>query len=105
MNHHFSILAAGVILAASWLLSRGALCDEPTADLADISKAKVSLEVARDHATLLHDVYASTLHVMHRHYFHGDRAVVPARAMEDLFANMNRMHQVEARWIAVNLRR
>jgi hypothetical protein len=60
------------------------------------------VEVARERAKMLHDVYASTLDVMHERYFHGDRAMVPARALEDVFAQMSRRSKVEARWIAVN---
>jgi len=62
----------------------------------------VAVEVARERAKMLHDVYEATLDVMHERYFHGDRAMVPARAMEDVFARMSRRSQVEARWIAVN---
>lgn len=66
--------------------------------------ARVSLEVARDRAQLLQQVYASTLDVMHHRYFHQDRATVPARAMEDIFDDMRRKSIAEARWIAVSLK-
>jgi hypothetical protein len=39
---------------------------------------------------------------MHHHYFHGDRAVVPARAMESIFADVGRKSKTTARWIAVS---
>lgn len=65
---------------------------------------RVSLEVARDRAQLLHDVYASTLDVMHHRYFHTDRAIVPARAMEDIFDDMKAQSHSEAHWIAVSLK-
>ena len=61
------------------------------------------LGLARDRAKILHEVYAATLEVMHHRYFHGDRAVVPARALEDVFAEMQETSSVEARWIAVNM--
>jgi hypothetical protein len=64
--------------------------------------ARVSVEVARDRAKLLHEVYATTLDVMHERYFHGERATVPARALEDVFVEVERKTQVKARWIAVN---
>jgi hypothetical protein len=114
------LLSAGVISLASLLLVRSALSDEPTADLRPANRKaggpkqtttpqresipRVSLEVARDRAKLLHEVYASTLDVMHRRYFHGDRAIVPARAMEDVFSDMKRQYHVEADWIAVTLK-
>lgn len=65
---------------------------------------RVSVEVARDRAKLMHDIYAATLDVMHHRYFHRERAVVPARAMEDVFSQIERKSQTKARWIAVNLK-
>lgn len=67
---------------------------------------RVSLAVARDRAQTMHDIYVATLDVIHQRYFHGDRdrAVVPARAMEDVFAEVQRQSQAQARWIAVNIR-
>lgn len=65
---------------------------------------RVSLDVARDRAKLLHEVYASMLDVIHRRYFHADRAIVPARAMEDVFSDMERAAHIEARWIVANLK-
>jgi hypothetical protein len=59
---------------------------------------------ARERAKTMHDIYAASLETMHEHYFHGDRAIVPARALEDVFAEIKRQSQTEARWIAVNLR-
>lgn len=67
-------------------------------------KDRVSVEVARDRAKLMHDIYAATLDVMHHRYFHREKSVVPARAMEDVFDEMKLNSKSEARWIAVNLR-
>jgi Protein of unknown function (DUF3365) len=58
--------------------------------------------VARDRAKLMHDVYAATLEAVHEHYFHGERAIVPARALEDVFAEIAIRSKIEARWISVN---
>src|SRR5690606_27916382 len=63
---------------------------------------RVSLEVARDRARFMHRIYAATLEVMHDHYFHGERATVPARAMEDIFDVLDRQTKIQAHWIAVN---
>lgn len=63
---------------------------------------RVTVAVARDRAKLMHDMYATTLEVMHEHYFHGERAIVPARALEDVFAGMTSQSKIEARWISVN---
>lgn len=65
---------------------------------------RVPVVVARERAELMHRIYAATLEVLHHRYFHDTRAMVPARAMEDIFAEMSRQSQVEAKWIAVNVR-
>lgn len=67
------------------------------------AKSGVSLEIARDRAEVMHDVYAATLEVLHERYFHGARAAVPARAMQDVFATIQHKSKVEARWISVNM--
>lgn len=72
------------------------------ADAKSFNATVVSVAVARDRARMLHEVYTSTLDVMHERYFHGERATVPARALEDVFAEISRKSHIEARWIAVN---
>ncbi len=69
-----------------------------------VDEQRVSVAVARDRAQLMHDIYASTLDMMHHRYFRGDRAMVPARAMEDVFSEIQRKSQTEAWWISVNLK-
>lgn len=71
---------------------------DPAAD----GPERVSLDVARDRAKLMHEIYSATLDVMHHRYFRGDKAVVPARAMEDVFKEIKRTSSAEAQWIAVN---
>ncbi|MFN8706125.1 MAG: hypothetical protein ACK50J_05545, partial [Planctomyces sp.] len=61
-----------------------------------------SVSEAKVEAKLLHDVYQSTLDVMHRHYFRSDGAVLPARAMEDVFEAMENQSTAKAHWISVN---
>lgn len=108
MIHHFSRICAGVMIALLGMsLLRTSLADEPPApaekgDSEDVPR--VSLEVARDRARLLQDAYVSTLAVMHRKYFHGDLAVVPARALEDVFDELKQQSHIEANWIAVSLK-
>ncbi len=63
---------------------------------------RVSLEVARDRAQLTHDIYAASLDAMHHRYFRGDRTTVPARAMVDVFSEIERKHHIEARWISAS---
>ncbi len=62
----------------------------------------VSVAVARDRAKLAHHIFELTLHVMHDRYFHDPRAIVPARALEDAFAELAERTQVTPRWISVN---
>ena len=61
-----------------------------------------SSDAVRGRLRGLAKVYLSTLEVMHHRYFHGQRAMVPARAMEDVFADVERELDIHAHWIAVN---
>lgn len=65
---------------------------------------RVPMAVARDRAKLMHDIYSATLDVMHDRYFHADRAVVPARAMEDVFSEVEQQNGSAANWISVNMK-
>ena len=65
--------------------------------------ARVPVLVSRDRAKVMHDIYVATLDVMHHRYFHANRSVVPARAMEDVFSDIRRQSRADARWISVNL--
>ncbi|MDP1798983.1 MAG: DUF3365 domain-containing protein [Planctomycetaceae bacterium] len=67
------------------------------------SVVRHSLEEARNRAELMHDIYLATLDSMHRRYFHGERAIVPARVMEDIFSRIEKQHQLQARWISASL--
>ena len=61
----------------------------PEAETSEVARKdvlRVPVAVARDRAKLMHEIYSATLEVMHDRYFHADRAVVPARAMEDVFS-------------------
>lgn len=78
---------------------------KPAKTVAKVDDSKrVAIEVARDRAKVMHEIYEATLDVMHHRYFHRERSVVPARAMEDVFLQIKRQSQVEARWISVNLK-
>lgn len=76
----------------------------PAASKATEQAKPLTLEAARERAKLMQEIYAATLHVMHDHYFHDSRAVVPARAMEDVFEELAFTSKVEAKWISVNTR-
>jgi hypothetical protein len=66
------------------------------------NKADPAIALARERAKLLHDVYSTTLDVMHHRYFRRDGAVLPARAMEDVFEQMAELSGDKANWISVN---
>ena len=66
--------------------------------------AGVPIAVARDRAKLMHNIYSTTLGVMHDRYFHADRSIVPARAMEDVFSEIEQETGSKANWISVNLK-
>ena len=98
-------LSYGADDTASNERSDGASKVTPEQEQPQVDKdARVSIAVARDRAALLHQVYTTTLEVMHHRYFHADRSVVPARAMEDVFENLEDHTGSEAKWISVNLR-
>lgn len=63
---------------------------------------RVTVAVAKDRAKLMHGIYSATLDAMHHRYFRREGAVLPARAMEDVFADIDRQTSMKSRWIAVN---
>ena len=63
---------------------------------------RVSVAEARERAKLMHDIYSATLDSMHHHFFRRDRAVLPARALDDVFAEIDKKTKIKTRWIAVN---
>ena len=67
-----------------------------------IDKHRVTVTVARDRAELMHELFADTLDVVHHRYFRREGAVLPARALEDVFTRIDKRSNVKARWIAVN---
>jgi hypothetical protein len=89
-------LAAATFGLTLALTANPTRADEPGDD------RRVPVAVARDRAKLMHEVYAATLDSMHHHYFRRERAVLPARALEDVFTQVGRRSGVEGRWIAVN---
>ncbi|HQX52203.1 MAG TPA: DUF3365 domain-containing protein [Planctomycetaceae bacterium] len=114
------VMAAG---AGGMLLAKAseepAADSKPAADSEDASAAttdvqppnpkeddvpRVPIAVARDRAKVMQGIYLSTLHVMHDRYFHADRSIIPARAMEDVFTEIERQTGSQANWISVNMK-
>ena len=107
--HFTSRFRRRIIVCVAFAACAGSLLfveasDEPASDAKAVSTTtkpadsespdhgvpRVSVAVARDRAQLMHGIYLATLHAMHDRYFHADRAIVPARAMEDVFSEMER---------------
>lgn len=107
----YAIVGAAGVLCVTFALRAqppSGATDSPVGDKPAIAAGEsdaahgVSVGVARDRARLMHDIYASTLDMLHHRYFHKDRSIIPARAMEDVFSEMARQSKVKARWISVN---
>lgn len=101
MNPRLLVWSLASLAAVIPCLDRPAGAEPPAANLAP---ERVALATARDRARMLHEVYTATLDTMHHRYFHPERAVLPARAMEDIFTSMKEKTSAEARWISVNLK-
>ena len=101
------ILVVALVCGVSWVLQAQSPAEDRKAAKAKaeaeaVEKARTSVATARDRAEVMHNVYASTLETMHRHYFHNNRAVLPARALEDVFEDVEQDLKISARWISVN---
>ncbi len=93
------LVGASAILGTSWT----AIADSPRGEVkAGVDDGRVPVEAARDRAKLLHQVYSTTLEVMHDRYFRREGAVLPARAIEDIFDEIDFQSNIKSRWIAVN---
>jgi hypothetical protein len=64
----------------------------------------LSINVARQRAVVAQDIYSATLRTLHRRYFHKDKAVLPARAMQDIFDDVESESKVKAQWISASLK-
>ncbi len=99
------VLGVGLHLTFAQETPRPVRPDRVTTDAAAVEKPvpRVALAVARDRAELLHTTHLETLAAMHHRYFHGERAIVPARVMEDVFANLEKQTHIKAQWISASL--
>jgi len=96
----------GLLFIATVFLRMESAAAPPQADGEQRSddEHRLTVEAARDRGRLMHNIYAATLETIHRRYFHDDRATVPARAMHDVFAKIDRSEHIQTRWISVNTR-
>ena len=63
---------------------------------------RVTEAEARARAKLMHEIYSNTLVVTHHYYFRHEGKTLPARAMEDVFEQIEKDSGIQSRWIAVN---
>lgn len=92
----------------AFLIARGVDAVEKTVDSGNESSLEqaagtLSVEVARDRAKVMQDIHLATLTMLHDRYFHRDKSVLPARAMQDIFSQIERQAGVETRWISASL--
>lgn len=74
--------------------------DEPAAS----APIRLSVAAAKEQARVMQVIYTATLDAMHHHYFHTNKAILPARAMQDIFEDVAEETHSTARWISVNTR-
>lgn len=73
---------------------------QPTSTRLDAHR--VPLKTAQERAEMMHDLFADSLDVIHHRYFRRDGAVLPARALEDVFDRVDERWGVKIHWISVN---
>lgn len=94
-------VAVGLLMLGTG--STGVSAQPPESKAApDVKPAPVTVAEARERARLLHQVYSASLDAIHHRYFRSDRATLPARALEDVFKDVERETNIQAKWIAVN---
>ncbi|MFT5523945.1 MAG: hypothetical protein ACI9G1_005265 [Pirellulaceae bacterium] len=69
-----------------------------------VDSERITVEAARVKAKLMHKIYSATLAAMHHEYFRDERAAVPARVLEGVFADIAEEENIKTKWIAVNAR-
>lgn len=64
--------------------------------------ATLSVEQARRQAEILHDTLHSTLQVVHHRYYREDEGLLlPAAALREIFADVEKRQKIELHWLAV----
>jgi hypothetical protein len=90
------LIAAGFTL--SLLGSAAVSSDEPAKDAVPLP----SVEEARQRAKLLHGTIHDTLQIVHARYFRdGERLMLPAAVLKDVFDEMEERDGVILRWLVV----
>ncbi|WP_010583752.1 c-type heme family protein [Schlesneria paludicola] len=108
MNRHSMICVAVMGMAIAIVGVVNSASGDPASNASQTKgdapefRPRLAVDVAKDRALVMHQIYSATLDVMHRHYFHANKSVLPARAMEDVFADVAKETSSNARWISVN---
>lgn len=93
----FISCALGVAVSLS--TAEALFAEEPKSEPAPLP----SIDEAKVRARLLHETVHGALLVMHRDLFREDEGfTLPARSLDDVFAEMKRSHGVEMAWLAVD---
>jgi len=99
----FGLLAGVGLLGSSFILNAEPPGVPSKAPAPKAVEAKpITVEEARERARLMHNIYSVSLEVMHHHYFRHDKPTLPARAMEDIFEEIDERTNIQSKWIAVN---
>ncbi|MEZ6134043.1 MAG: DUF3365 domain-containing protein [Pirellulaceae bacterium] len=81
-----------------------AFSDEELSDTRSKLSDPSLVDRARERTIVTQEIYAATLRMLHHRYFHRDRSVLPARAMQDIFTELEDQTGAEARWISASLK-
>lgn len=98
----FSLIGQCLVLLAQPLKESNAKEPSQLGEKHETTTVLPTIDEAREQAKLMHNVYSKTLLVLHQHYFRREGAVLPARALEDVFDGIEEQSKIKARWIAVN---
>jgi hypothetical protein len=111
-TRHLNAIAL-VALVATYAVAAEPSTDKPQGKVEESKNVAVAeqpanaddspaLVAAKKQARLMHDIYSATLDSMHHHYFHENKSILPARAMEDIFDELSETSKLKSNWIAVN---
>jgi hypothetical protein len=96
-----SLLATAVLIADDGGAAVEAEASDPDAPAS--ARGDLTIEEARGQARLLHGTYNAALRTIHRRYFDAEeKEAIPAKALEDMFPEIDEGTGRTTRWISVN---
>jgi Protein of unknown function (DUF3365) len=79
------------------------LAAEPAEEASDLAAGNpATVAEARGRARLLYETIRGSLQIVHRDFFIEDESLIPSHSLEDVFAELERLHNVKVRWLVVN---